>query len=277
MKYLVYLLLILSMPSFAKERIIALGGDVTEIIYALDAGQDIIARDSTSLRPKQAEALPDIGYLRQLNAEGILALKPTMVIASSAASPSRVLQQISTAGVKVILVPTSQSLRGIEAKITTIAKALHYEAKAPGLIDALQKQTASIQTGLPVYRLLYIMANSGTQVLVAGRETAADAVIKLAGQKNAVQRMPHYQALSAEAMIAAKPDAIIIDGEALEALGGEQYIWHLSGVSQTPAGQARRLIRVDQLDLLTFSLSTPEAIRNLQSKLEEIYANAANS
>lgn len=277
MKYLVYFILILSAPSDAQERIIALGGDVTEIIYALGAGQELIARDSTSQRPKQAEALPNVGYLRQLNAEGILALKPTLVLASNEASPSRVLQQISSAGVNVVMVPASTKLQGISAKISTIAKALHQEAKAQSLVNKLQLQSAEIQAHLPSHRMLYMMANAGMQVLGAGRHTAADAVIKLAGQKNALQRLPHYQALSAEAMIAAQPEAIIIDSLALDALGGEASIWQLPGVAQTPAGQARRLIRVDQLALLTFSLSTPQAIRNLQDKLEEIYAKPANT
>ena len=277
MKYIVYFLLIFSASSDAKERIIALGGDVTEIIYALGAGGQLIVRYSTSLRPKTAEALPDVGYLRQLNAEGILALKPSLVIASSEASPSRVLQQVSTAGIKVVMVPISKTLPGIAEKITTIARALQHEEKAATLIKRLHQQIAAIETDHPAHRLLYIMANSGMQVLAAGQYTAADAVIKLAGQKNAVQRMPHYQALSAEAMIAAQPDAILIDNETLHSLGGDSYIWKLPGVAQTPAGRAHRLIPVDQLALLTFSLSTPAAIGNLQSKLEEIYAKPANT
>lgn len=53
----------------APERIVALGGDVTEIVYALGAESSLVARDSTSQWPQATKALPDVGYLRQLNAE----------------------------------------------------------------------------------------------------------------------------------------------------------------------------------------------------------------
>lgn len=53
----------------APERIVALGGDVTEIVYALGAESSLVARDSTSQWPQATNALPDVGYLRQLNAE----------------------------------------------------------------------------------------------------------------------------------------------------------------------------------------------------------------
>ena len=69
---------ILPLNTFAAERIVTIGGDVTEIAYALGAGGEIVARDSTSLQPQAVQKLPDVGYMRMLNAEGILAMKPTM-------------------------------------------------------------------------------------------------------------------------------------------------------------------------------------------------------
>ncbi|WP_165604901.1 ABC transporter substrate-binding protein, partial [Glaesserella parasuis] len=87
-----------------NERVISIGGDVTEIIYALNAEQNLIGRDSTSLNPPQVKTLPDIGYMRQLNTEGILALKPTKVIASEVSQPSIVLEQLKSAGIQVELV-----------------------------------------------------------------------------------------------------------------------------------------------------------------------------
>ncbi|MCX2959272.1 MAG: ABC transporter substrate-binding protein, partial [Serratia symbiotica] len=84
---------------------ISIGGDVTEIVFALGAGDEVIARDSTSLQPKAVKKLPDIGYMRQLNAEGILSLKPTLVLTTELAQPALVLTQLSESGVKVVSVP----------------------------------------------------------------------------------------------------------------------------------------------------------------------------
>lgn len=68
-----WLILLAAFPllaSAAAERIVSLGGDVTEVIYALDAQRQLVAKDSTSTWPAAAQSLPDVGYIRQLNAEG---------------------------------------------------------------------------------------------------------------------------------------------------------------------------------------------------------------
>ncbi|WGE87266.1 ABC transporter substrate-binding protein [Actinobacillus equuli subsp. haemolyticus] len=83
-------------PAPAQERIVSIGGDVTEIIYALGAEQALVGRDSTSIAPLAAQQLPDVGYMRQLNVEGILALKPTKVISSDVARPSVVFEQLKS-------------------------------------------------------------------------------------------------------------------------------------------------------------------------------------
>jgi hypothetical protein len=96
-----WLLLFIAFPLLshaAVERLVTLGGDVTEIVYALGAQQSLVARDSTSSWPPAAQKLPDVGYLRQLNAEGILALRPQLVLASAQAQPSLVLQRCRRAG-----------------------------------------------------------------------------------------------------------------------------------------------------------------------------------
>jgi iron complex transport system substrate-binding protein len=96
---------ILPLNSFAAERIVTVGGDVTEIVYALGAGGEIVARDSTSLQPQAVQKLPDVGYMRMLNAEGILAMKPTMLLASELMQPSLVLKQVADSGVNVVTIP----------------------------------------------------------------------------------------------------------------------------------------------------------------------------
>ena len=94
-----WLMLLMAFPLFASaaaERIVSLGGDVTEVVYALDAQQQLVAKDSTSTWPATAQSLPDVGYIRQLNAEGILSLRPTLVLASAQAQPSLVQQSAVT-------------------------------------------------------------------------------------------------------------------------------------------------------------------------------------
>lgn len=271
MKCLMLLLLgALAMPTRAAERIISVGGDITQIIYALDAQADLVARDSTSQHPAQVNKLPDIGYMRQLNAEGILALKPTLVLASELAKPSLVLQQVERTGVRVVNVTGKTSLDAIPEKIATIGKALHREDRASALIAKVNKQRVQIsQRPLPV-KVLFIMAHGGMRTQAAGRQTGADAAIRSAGLVNAMAAIPHYQQLSQEGVIAAAPDLVVVGKEGLHTLGGESKVWSLPGLALTPAGQQRALLVVDDMALLSFGLDTPETIVTLRRAAEAV-------
>lgn len=123
-----------------QDKIVALGGDVTEIVYALGAQSSLVARDSTSQWPPEATALPDVGYLRQLNAEGILATRPDLVLASSQAQPSLVLKQVEQSHVRVITVPSRNDLRVIDEKVQVIANATDRVAEGEALRQTLNKE-----------------------------------------------------------------------------------------------------------------------------------------
>ncbi|MDF7628022.1 hemin ABC transporter substrate-binding protein [Erwiniaceae bacterium L1_55_4] len=271
MKRLTLLLLgALALPAFAAERVISIGGDVTQIIYALDAQADLVARDSTSQHPAQANKLPDIGYMRQLNAEGILAMKPTLVLTSELAKPSLVLQQVESAGVKVVDVTGKTSLDAIPEKIATIGKALHRDAEAKALIEKVNKQRAQIpQQPLPV-KVLFVMAHGGMRTQAAGNQTGADAAIRSAGLVNAMAAIPHYQQLSQEGVVAAAPDLVVVGEDGLRTLGGEEKIWSLPGLALTPAGQHHALLVVDEMAMLGFGLDTPETIVKLRKAGEAV-------
>ncbi|MET3815689.1 ABC transporter substrate-binding protein [Pantoea sp. UYEF8] len=270
MKWLTLLGLLLVLPSLAAERVVSIGGDVTQIIYALDAQPQLVARDSTSLRPALATRLPDVGYMRQLNAEGILALKPTLVIASAQAKPSLVLQQIAQAGVRVVTVSGENSLQAIPQKIITIGQALGHQTEAQALAQQVTQQISQLpQQTLPV-KVLYIMANSGMKSMAAGKQTAADSAIRSAGLENAMGSVPHYQALSQEGVIAAAPDLVVVGEEGLQTIGGEQRLWQLPGLALTPAGQQHHLLVIDTQALLGFGLDTPRAIVRLRQAAESL-------
>lgn len=269
-RHALLLLTALALPTLAAERVVSIGGDVTQIVYALDAQQDLVARDSTSQQPAQVNKLPNIGYMRQLNAEGILALKPTLVLSSELAKPSLVLQQVEQAGVTVVEVTGKNSLEAIAEKIATIGKALHREDAAKALTGKVQKQLAQLPgQPLPV-KVLFIMAHSGMNTLAAGSQTGADGAIRSAGLVNAMGAVPHYQPLSQEGVVAAAPDLVVVGQDGLRTLGGEEKVWSLPGLALTPAGQHHALLVVDEMALLSFGLDTPDAIVKLRRAAEAI-------
>lgn len=258
------ILLALPFSLLAEERVVSIGGDVTEIIYALDAQQHLVARDSTSQRPALATKLPDVGYMRQLNAEGILSMKPTLVLASELAKPSLALQQVAQAGVKVVTVTGTPSLDAIKEKIATVAQALNRQPQGEALTAKISSQLAGVTEKLLPVKVLFILNHSGMKAMAAGSDTAADGAIRSAGLVNAMGSIPHYQALTQEGIVASAPQLVVIGKDGLKAMGDEENIWKLPGLALTPAGQHHNLLVVDEMALLGFGLQTPAAVAQLR-------------
>ncbi|WP_145529251.1 heme/hemin ABC transporter substrate-binding protein [Yersinia alsatica] len=260
---------LLPLNTLAAERIVTIGGDVTEIAYALGAGGEIVARDSTSLQPQAVQKLPDVGYMRMLNAEGILAMKPTMLLVSELAQPSLVLKQVADSGVNVVTVPGQTTPESVAVKINAVAAALHQQEKGQELIKDYQQRLGAVSnTPLPV-KVLFVMSHGGLTPMAAGQNTAADAMIRAAGGNNAMQGFSRYRPLSQEGVIASAPDLLLITSDGVRALGGSEGIWKLPGMALTPAGKNKRLLVVDDMALLGFGLETPQVLAQLRKGMEQ--------
>lgn len=253
----------------AAEKLVTIGGDVTEIVYALGAGNELVARDSTSLRPKAVLALPDVGYMRQLNTEGILSMHPSMVLSSELAEPSLVLQQLSQNGVKVVRVPGTPSINTVPEKIEVIAAALNRQAEGEKLITTYRSQLSTIRhDALPV-KMLFVMSHGGMSSMAAGQNTAADAMITSVGARNAMQGFSRYRPLSQEGVIASAPDILLLTADGVKTLGGLDQVWKLTGVAMTPAGKNKRVLVLDDMSLLGFGLQTPAVMAQLRQAAEQ--------
>lgn len=254
----------------AEHKVVALGGDITEIVYALGAQSELVARDTTSTWPAQARGLPDVGYLRQLSAEGILAAHPDIVLASDRAQPSLALEQVARSGVRVITLPGRDDISVIEDKIRLVAAALNKTAEGESLSQRVSAQLQSIPASPINKRVLFILSHAGMSAMAAGEHTGADAAIRAAGLTNALQGVSRYQPLSQEGVIASRPDLVVISADGLKSMGGEAALWALPGLAQTPAGRNRQVLLVDDMALLGFSIRTPAAIRALRQKAGQL-------
>jgi len=262
--------IVLSAMAAANQRVVTIGGDVTEIAFALGTGGQLVARDSTSLHPAAATKLPDVGYMRQLNAEGILAMRPTLVLASAQAKPSLALEQVASSKVKVVTIPANNSLAGIDEKIDAVAQAMGKTTQGAALRQQVHSKLASIPEKPLSVKVLFIMSHGGMTAMAAGQETAADAAIHAAGLQNAMQGFKRYQPMSQEGVIASQPQLVLITADGVKTLGGEDNVWKLPGLAQTPAGKTRQLLIVDDMALLGFGLQTPDAILALRTKAEQL-------
>lgn len=256
----------------ASARIVSAGGSVTEVIYALGAGDRLLAVDSTSLYPAAAAALPNIGYLRSLAAEPIVAMTPDLLLVEADAGPPAVLDQIASAGVPVIRVADEPSPQGVLEKVSAVAAALGLEAEGQALgarLSAGFAEAAARVAGLerrPKVLFLLSIGNGGAP-LAAGRDTSAARMIELAGGVNALDAFEGFKPLSPEAAVAARPDVLLVTDRSAAALGGADALLARPEIAPTPAGKAKRIVVMDGLLLLGFGPRTPEAIERLAAAL----------
>ncbi len=252
-------------------RLVSVGGALTEIVYALGAQDHLVGVDTTSVYPPAAGDLPDVGYVRALPAEGVLSLAPTLVIAEDDAGPAAVLEQIRATGTPIAIVPDDHTIEGAAAKIKTVSGLLgcpsEGAAMAAALRDeaaALAREVAKLETHPDVLFLLSI--GQGTP-MGGGAETSADGIIALAGGRNALAAMEGYKPVSAEAALAAEPDAILLTRGTVDGLGGIDAVLAMPQIALTQAGRDRRVIVMDGLLLLGFGPRTAQAARELAQAL----------
>ncbi len=253
-----------------QERVITIGSAITDIAFALNAQDMIVAVDTTSLYPEAATKLPNVGYARTLSAEGILALAPTKIITTEEAGPASVLRQISNAGVPVITLNAKYSFEGTIGRINELGTLLGKKEQAKAITTTMQADWSRIRTSIdqrrsPAPRVLFILSHSPNQIMVAGTATGAQAVIDYAGGANAITGFNGYKALTPEAVIAARPDIVLFTDQGLSAIGGIDNALKLPGLSQTPAGQQHRIISMEAVWMLGFGTRLPSAISHLDN------------
>jgi iron complex transport system substrate-binding protein len=271
------LVLLAAGAAWAEEgprRVVAAGGTAAEIVYALGQGDRLIARDTTSSYPPQVMDLPDVGYVRRLSPENLIALDPDLILAEHDAGPPETIEVLTRAGVPLVVLPEAQDPAGVLAKIEAVAEALGVPADGTRLlaqVSARLDDARAAVASMPANpRVMFILSMQGGRILASGTGTSADAMIRLAGGVNAVEGIEGYKPLTDEAVIAAAPDMILM----MDRGGGHdaavaEVVAH-PAISATPAGQAARVIRMNGLYLLGFGPRSGDAALELNAVLRAL-------
>lgn len=254
-------------------RIVTLGGTATEIVYALGAGARLVARDTTSNYPPEALSLPDVGYVRALSAEGVLSMAPDLILAEEGAGPPEVVALLKAADVDYIELPEGFSRDMTVKRIEMVGAALGREAEAEALagevlatLDAAA-EAAKAQAGDTPKRVLFVLSAQGGRIMAGGDETAAQAVIELAGGVNAVSGFSGYKPLTDEAVSLARPDVILMMDRGGDHDMAAKELLALPAFQPTPAAESGAVIRMDGLRLLGFGPRVGAAVRDLNHAL----------
>jgi iron complex transport system substrate-binding protein len=252
--------------AFAQHRIITAGSAITETVCALGDCDKIVASDRTSLYPEQIQKLPSIGYRSGISAEGILSLKPTLVIAEKDYVDGAVLSQLSSTGIQLVVVDRKFNFEDTKKFINQVGLALGREAEAKKLIAKNETELAEARIQLkrtsstPKVICVY---NRGTATIsLCGKETFGE-IIPYAGGVNIFIDVVGYKPLNAEALIAGNPDFLVMASSGFESLGGIDGVLKIQGVSQTTAGKKKQIIAIESIRLTNFGPRFGETVKEL--------------
>lgn len=254
-----------AVTALAQERVVSIGGGLTELLHALELDSRLVGVDSSSVYPESLSSLPVVGYARALSAEGVLSLNPTLVICTEDAGPPAALEQIRKAGVEILQLPSDPTVETLEFQIDSIAAKLGQKGKATALKEKIRDdlRTASLRIPEDRPRVLFIYARSGGVLNASGRGTHADAMIQFAGGMNAIHEYEGFKPLTAEAALLAAPDVILLTSRGIQDVGGPEAILNHPGISGTPAAKNHRIVAMEDLLLLGFSSRLGKAVGEL--------------
>ena len=264
------------------QRWVSAGGALSEWVSALGAESKLVGVDTTSQHPESLKSLPSIGYQRQLSAEGILSLKPDVLIGTQEMGPAEVLKQIQGAGVPVELFSAQADLATLQATLLHLGQLLGDDVNAKGVFDRFKQQmdrqrvqVKQIQATHKVPGVLLLLGHAGGKPMIAGKETAADWLIQQAGGRNLATHSG-YKPFSVEALAGLNPQVLVfadrsLSGEAARAaLLKENPV--LASIRAVKAGQ------VYEMDptLLVGGLG-PRLPERLKQLTAEFYPEAAGT
>ena len=247
---------LLSSSAFSAEthseheiRLVSAGTGVTELVLALDAGNELIAIDSTSYVPEGLAHVAKLGYHRMLSAEGIIALSPTLVVGSDVMGPETTLNVLKQANIQVVQLPATNDEPQLMSNVDTLGQLLNRPDNAIKLKQDLHQQLQSladkkqqISDAGAQPKILFMLLQEGRGARVGGKGTAADTIIALSGAQN-IAEFDGYKSMSQEGILSLKPDIILLSKrsdsptEQTNAHIAQELIKEMPLLAHTPAGK----------------------------------------
>lgn len=255
------------------SRIVSVGTANTETVYALGAGARVVGVDNSSAEYiAETAGLAKVGPRTTLSAEGVLSLKPTLVIAASDAGPPQVLEQLRGGGVTTLVLPANYTVEAVKSRVRTIARALGLEAKGEELDAGIDRDMGEAERLLAraASRPKVMFVGRGPNMpnaTMSGRGTTIDEMIRLAGGTNPMSDFEGFRQMTDEAVVNAAPDVILMTEKSFERSGGTDGVLRFPGVALTPAGRNRRVVAVSDMYFQGFGPGVGRAVRALVLKL----------
>jgi len=264
------------------QRWVSAGGALSEWVAALGGESKLVGVDTTSQHPASLKALPSIGYQRQLSAEGILSLRPQVLVGTEEMGPPPVMAQIRSAGVQVEMFSARPDLPTLKGNLQHLGALLGSEAKASELFtgyeQALEQQKRWVATAQATHKapgVLMLIGNAGGKPLIAGKDTAADWMLQQAGGRNLATHSG-YKPFSVESLAGLSPEVLVFADRALTGEAARAALFKENPIlASTPAAKHARVFELDPT-LLVGGLG-PRLPQSLVQLSADFYASQAKS
>ena len=255
-----------------SSRITSAGGSITEIIYFLNLQKSLVAVDVTSNFPPEAKDLPSIGYVRQLSAEGVLSLDPTIIIGEDDMGPPSVMEQIKRTNVEIKIIPENHSIEGIIEKVKCVSNIIGKDSNE--LIDKFLspkiKRLQTLADSEKKKKIIYILGMQSGSPLIAGKNTSGNGLINISGGINPLASFDGWKPVGTESIIQAAPDLIIISERGLRGFGTLEELRNHPALYLTPASKNNKIISIDGMASLGFGPRTIDSAIKISEILNGI-------
>jgi iron complex transport system substrate-binding protein len=254
-----------------ERRIITMSAGITETVYALGLGDEVVGRDLSSTLAAAAD-LPVVTAGHDVSAESVLALRPTIIMVDEDTGPKEALEQIAAAGVRVETVEKATSVDEIVPRLNEIASILEVPDRGAALAAQIENDLQSLawpDNNPPTVAFLYLRGTASVY-LIGGPDCGPDSLIVAAGARDggtAIGLTQPFTTLTPEALVKAQPDILWVTTTGLESVEGVGGLLSLAGVKQTPAGANGRIITVEDGLLFSFGPRTPQLIASLHEQM----------
>ncbi|RKS26321.1 iron complex transport system substrate-binding protein [Flavobacterium endophyticum] len=249
------------------HKIVSLNGAVTEIVAALGHEKEIVGVDVTSTYPETIKTTAaDLGHVRSITIESIIALKPTVIIGTEKDMSPELAEKIKNAGIEAHILKqefTPEGTKKLIAEVAGILKTADFKA----LTDKIDADLANVQPIAKAPKVLFIYARGAGTLMVSGKNTPVEKTIALAGGRNAVTEFEDFKPLTPESLIKGNPDVILLFTSGLESLGGVDGLLKIQGVDKTNAGKNKKIIALDGALISGFGPRVGEGAAALNAEL----------
>ncbi|MDD1007483.1 ABC transporter substrate-binding protein [Pseudomonas shahriarae] len=234
------------------QRWVSAGGSLSEWVSALGGESKLVGVDTTSQHPQTLKALPSIGYQRSLSAEGILSLRPDILIGTEEMGPPPVLAQVKAAKVQVELFSAQPDLPTLEKNVSHLGQLLGAEKQATQLLQSYQQQldaqktrVTEAQSRLKAPGVLLLLGHAGGKPLIAGKDTAADWLLEQAGGRNLATHTG-YKPFSVESLASLDPEVLVFSDRALTGEAAKTALFKENPIlNSSRAAKAGRVLELD--------------------------------